>query len=61
MLRNEYLPFGRPSFTIDEISAVNRVLSSGWVGMGPETIAFERELAEPPSIHALRPYSFRYW
>lgn len=45
MERKDYLPFGRPSFGEDEISAVSRVLTSGWVGMGPETMAFERELA----------------
>lgn len=43
--RKDYLPFGRPCFSEDEIAAVSRVLSSGWVGMGPETIAFEDELA----------------
>lgn len=43
-MRSEYLPFGRPNFSILEIEAVSRVLRSGWVGMGPETIAFEREL-----------------
>lgn len=41
----EYLPFGKPDFGDREIEAVARVLRSGWVGMGPETIAFERELA----------------
>lgn len=45
MARKDYLPFGRPSFTGDEIAAASRVLSSGWIGMGPETIAFENELA----------------
>jgi len=45
-MRDEYLPFGRPNFSDAEIAAVTRVLKSGWVGMGPETIAFERELAE---------------
>ena len=30
---------------MDEIAAVTRVLQSGWVGMGPETITFEQELA----------------
>lgn len=45
MVRKDYLPFGRPSFTGDEIAAVSRVLTSGWVGMGSETIAFESELA----------------
>lgn len=46
MTRREYLPFGRPHFSEREIAAVSGVLRSGWVGMGPETIAFERELAE---------------
>lgn len=40
-----YLPFGKPSFGEDEINAVSRVMRSGWVGMGLETIAFEEELA----------------
>jgi dTDP-4-amino-4,6-dideoxygalactose transaminase len=44
--RTTFLPFGRPSFTDAEIDAVARVMRSGWVGMGEETIAFERELAE---------------
>lgn len=43
--RDAYLPFGKPDFSDEEIAAVTRVLRSGWVGMGPETIAFERELA----------------
>lgn len=46
MMRKDYLPFGRPNFSDEEIGAVTRVLRSGWVGMGPETIAFETELAE---------------
>lgn len=45
-VRSEYLPFGKPNFSDEEIDAVTRVLRSGWVGMGPETIAFEKELAE---------------
>ena len=43
--RSEFLAFGRPSFGDGEIEAVTRVLRSGWVGMGQETIAFEAELA----------------
>jgi len=43
--RNTYLPFGAPSFSDVEIAAVTRVLRSGWVGQGPETAAFEKELA----------------
>jgi len=41
----EYLPFGRPSFTDREIEAVVRVMRTGWIGMGKETLAFEEELA----------------
>ena len=43
--RSTYLPFGRPNFSEAEIEAVARVMRSGWIGMGPETIAFEQELA----------------
>ena len=43
--RHSYLPFGQPNFSQLEIDAVTRVIRSGWVGMGPETIAFEEELA----------------
>lgn len=41
----DYLPFGKPNFSQREIDAVSRVLRTGWIGMGPETIAFENELA----------------
>ncbi len=44
-MRPDYLAFGRPDFSNEEIVAVTRVLRSGWVGMGPEVIAFEKELA----------------
>lgn len=44
-IRKEFLPFGRPNFSDEEIEAVTRVMRSGWVGMGDEVIAFERELA----------------
>ena len=44
-IRDDYLAFGRPDFSEREIDAVTRVLRSGWIGMGPETIAFEEELA----------------
>ena len=43
--RADYLAFGKPDFTNAEIEAVTRVMRSGWVGMGPETIAFEDELS----------------
>lgn len=44
-IRPNYLPFGKPNFSDKEIDAISRVLHSGWVGMGPETLAFEQELA----------------
>lgn len=44
-LRPDFLAFGRPNFSDQEIEAVTRVMRSGWIGMGAETIAFERELA----------------
>ena len=44
-VRSDYLPFGRPDFSDAEITAITRVLRSGWIGMGPETIAFEADLA----------------
>jgi perosamine synthetase len=45
MVRKDYLAFGKPNFSTREIAAVSRVLRSGWIGMGPETITFEKELA----------------
>jgi UDP-4-amino-4-deoxy-L-arabinose-oxoglutarate aminotransferase len=45
VVRKSYLPFGQPNFTSKEIAAVTKVLRSGWVGMGSETLVFEKELA----------------
>lgn len=42
---SDNIPFGQPSFSDAEIEAVARVMRSGWVGMGPETLAFGQELA----------------
>ncbi len=44
--RETYLAFGIPDFTDAEIDAVSRVMRSGWVGMGQETLFFEQELCE---------------
>lgn len=44
-MRADYLPFGRPAFSEEEVEAVSSVLRSGWIGMGAQTIAFETELA----------------
>lgn len=43
-IRRAYMPFGKPDFSQREIDAAARVIRSGWVGMGRETIAFEHEL-----------------
>ena len=43
--RRSFIPFGRPDFGDEEIAAVARVMRSGWIGMGPETITFEKELS----------------
>jgi perosamine synthetase len=45
-LREQYLPFGQPNFSEEEMAAVMRVLRSRWIGMGPETERFESELAQ---------------
>ena len=42
---DNYLAFGKPDFGELEIDEVTRVLRSGWVGMGPETLQFETELS----------------
>lgn len=46
MIREKYLTFGKPDFSDTEVDVVTHVLSSGWVGMSPEMITFEKELAE---------------
>lgn len=45
MTDRPYLPFGKPNLSEAEIEAVTRTLRSGWIGMGPETLAFEEELS----------------
>ncbi|MBI5623858.1 MAG: DegT/DnrJ/EryC1/StrS family aminotransferase [Elusimicrobia bacterium] len=44
-VRPDYLPFGKPSFSSAEVREVSKILRSGWIGMGPQVIAFEGELA----------------
>lgn len=43
---DQYLPFGRPSFSEEEIEAVAQTMRSGWVGQGRQCQSFEKELAE---------------
>jgi len=40
------IPFERPSLGQEEIKAVAQVLESGWLTMGPQTVAFEKEFAD---------------
>lgn len=46
MPNRPYLPFGKPNLSDEEVEAVTRTIRSGWIGMGPETIAFEEELTK---------------
>lgn len=45
MSDNDFIPFFRPSFSSAEEEAVIRVLRSGWLTTGKESIAFENEFA----------------
>jgi dTDP-4-amino-4,6-dideoxygalactose transaminase len=50
------IPFARPFFGKEEEEAVLRVLRSGWLTTGGETLAFEKEFAAfmgTPGIHCL--------
>jgi len=51
---NKFIPFFKPSFSKAEEEALLRVLHSGWLTTGCETLAFEKEFAEFINIkHAL--------
>ncbi|MEU3846133.1 DegT/DnrJ/EryC1/StrS aminotransferase family protein [Micrococcus terreus] len=41
-----FLPFARPDITEEEISAVTATIRSGWLTTGPNSAAFEKEMAE---------------
>jgi UDP-4-amino-4-deoxy-L-arabinose-oxoglutarate aminotransferase len=45
-MRNEFLPFSRPSITEQDIAAVGEVLRSGWITTGPKTTEFEQKFRE---------------
>jgi dTDP-4-amino-4,6-dideoxygalactose transaminase len=45
-MREEFLVFGKPQIGEEEIAEVVATLRSGWIGMGPRTIEFERAFAE---------------
>ena len=41
----KFLSYSLPSIGLEEIKAVNKVLKSGWLTMGPETKLFEQQFA----------------
>ncbi len=45
-IRETFFPFGKPNFSELKIAAVTSALRSRWLDMGPETIAFKKDLAE---------------
>lgn len=50
----DFIAFARPSLDHEEEEAVLRIMRSGWLTTGAETLAFEREFAEfVDSPHAL--------
>jgi dTDP-4-amino-4,6-dideoxygalactose transaminase len=46
MTNPEYIVFGKPNFTEDEIEAVAATLRSGWAGTGARVQEFQRAFAE---------------
>ena len=44
--REKFILFGKPAIGKEEIKAVTEVLKSGWIGMGPKCIEFEKLFAE---------------
>lgn len=45
-MKDEFLPFSRPSITQEDITAVAEVLRSGWITTGPKCAEFERRFSE---------------
>ncbi|MBU0898244.1 MAG: DegT/DnrJ/EryC1/StrS family aminotransferase [Nanoarchaeota archaeon] len=45
-IRNEFLPFGKPTIGEEEINEMVDTLKSGWLSMGPKTIKFEEAFKE---------------
>lgn len=52
--RNRFLVFGAPAIEAAEIREVVATMRSGWLGTGPKTAAFERDMAQyKHSPHAI--------
>lgn len=49
-MKNDFIAFGKPEITQDDIKEVVRVLKSGWIGLGPKTEEFEKKFAEYQDI-----------
>lgn len=45
-MREEFLPFSRPSISENEIAAVGEVLRSGWITTGARTAEFEQAFSD---------------
>ncbi|MDD5521568.1 MAG: aminotransferase class I/II-fold pyridoxal phosphate-dependent enzyme [Kiritimatiellae bacterium] len=45
-MRNDFLPFSRPSITEEDITAVNEVLRSGWITTGQKNAIFEQNFCK---------------
>ncbi len=43
-VREEFLPFFRPSIDEGDVDSVAQTLRSGWLTLGPQTAAFEQQL-----------------
>jgi dTDP-4-amino-4,6-dideoxygalactose transaminase len=53
-MRSEFLVFGKPRIEEEDIAEVVATLRSGWIGMGPRTIQFERDfVAYTGAKHAI--------
>lgn len=44
--KKPFILFGKPVIGEEEIQAVAKVLRSGWIGMGPKCLEFEKQFAE---------------
>lgn len=45
-MREDFLPFSKPSVSEDAIADVCDSIRSGWLAMGPKTVDFEKKFAE---------------
>lgn len=45
-MRNDFLPFAKPSISEDDVAAVTETLRSGWITTGAKCAAFEEAICE---------------